>query len=388
MLWDLALKDLWRRRLRSLLTILGIAVAIQLYLITNNMQVWMERNVQRELAVIAGKVFVQQPMQNTGFGEDFPSMSSSIALDKVAPLLALEGVDPDASAPVLFVPIEATTLVGLPPTVLAAGIQPGYERAYLGSVPLESGSDSLSEAHAAIIGPNAAKYYGAEGSDQPAGPGDTIQIRGQDFTVVGVLKLSSEVFDNSVIIPLETAQELFQRRDSVSAVILTAGQVEDAAGIQAQVQAQFPELEASGEENLARNADEVLKLMRQMFTVINSSIMLAVVVSVAIVIGISVMEQRKEIGTLRAIGARRGRIFSYVVIESLVLSVSGALLAFPFKKFVELVILQFGRLSLVQDELGIWFGSIAVAALVGVLAALLPAWQAMRVDPLEAMRYE
>jgi putative ABC transport system permease protein len=116
--------------------------------------------------------------------------------------------------------------------------------------------------------------------------------------------------------------------------------------------------------------------------------MLAVIVSVAIVIGISVMEQRKEIDTLRAIGAQRWRIFSFVVIESLVLSISGALLAFPFKKFTELAILQFGRVSLLQDELGIWFGSILVAALVGVLAALLPGWQAMRVDPLEAMRYE
>jgi len=77
-----------------------------------------------------------------------------------------------------------------------------------------------------------------------------------------------------------------------------------------------------------------------------------------------------------------------VVIEALVLSISGALLAFPLKKFTELVILQFGRGSLLQDELGIWLGSILVAALVGVLTALLPAWQAMRVDPLEAMRYE
>ena len=381
MLWDLALKDLWKRWLRSLLTILGIAVAIHLYLITNNMMVWMERNVQRQLGAIAGKVYVQQPMRDTGFGEDFPSMTSSIAIEKVAPLLGLEGVDPATSAPVLFVPLVATTLVGMPPTVLAAGIQPGYESAYLGSVAVESGSASLSEGHAAIIGPNAAKYY-------QASVGDTIQIRGQDFTVIGVLKLSSEVFDNSVIIPLETAQELFQRQDSVSAVILTAGQVEDAPRIQQLAQAQFPELEASTEENLARNADEVLKLMRQMFTVINSSIMLAVIVSVAIVIGISVMEQRKEIGTLRAIGARRGRIFSFVVIEALVLSLSGALLAFPLKKFTELVILQFGRISLLQDELGIWFGSILMAALVGVLAALLPAWQAMRVDPLEAMRYE
>jgi len=305
MLWDLALKDLWKRWLRSLLTILGIAVAIHLYLITNNMQVWMERNVQRELAVIAGKVYIQQAMTNTGFGEDFPSMTSSIAIETVAPLLALEGVDPAASAAVLFVPIESTTLVGMPPTVLAAGIQPGYEHAYLGSIEIESGSGSLSDAYAAIIGPGVAKFYQPEGSDQPLGPGDTIELRGQDFSVVGVLKTSSEVFDNSVIIPLEIAQELFQRHDSVSAVILTAGQVEDAARIQTQAQALFPDLKASSEENLACNADEVLKLMRQMFTVINSSILLAVIVSVAIVIGISVMEQRKEIGTLRAMGARQ-----------------------------------------------------------------------------------
>jgi putative ABC transport system permease protein len=99
----------------------------------------------------------------------------------------------------------------------------------------------------------------------------------------------------------------------------------------------------------------------------------------------AVMERRREIGTLRAIGARRRVIFSMVVGESLMLSLVGVILAMPLTAFANN--LFFGYFLSTEVFMS-WLKSFWVAILIGILAALLPAWQAVRVDPLEALRYE
>jgi hypothetical protein len=60
MLLDLALKTLWRRKLRSILTILGVASAIQLYLMSNNIMATYDQDIQRQVNAFAGKIYIQQ----------------------------------------------------------------------------------------------------------------------------------------------------------------------------------------------------------------------------------------------------------------------------------------------------------------------------------------
>src|SRR5512135_592279 len=97
MLWDIAIKNLWRRKLRTLLTIIGVATAVQLYL---TMSGWMniyEKDLQNQLNAFAGRVFVQQPMEASAGGADFPSFSSSLDAETAAAVLALPGVDRGSS---------------------------------------------------------------------------------------------------------------------------------------------------------------------------------------------------------------------------------------------------------------------------------------------------
>jgi putative ABC transport system permease protein len=109
------------------------------------------------------------------------------------------------------------------------------------------------------------------------------------------------------------------------------------------------------------------------------------IVIIMIVVVQAVLEQRREIGTLRSIGARSWRIYSLVLGEALVQSLLGAILALP----VAMIVL---RLSMGWDKyttlLPTWLETLALAAVIGVLASLLPAWQAARIDPLAALHYE
>jgi putative ABC transport system permease protein len=237
-----------------------------------------------------------------------------------------------------------------------------------------------------ILGQNAAAYYQPKDGNAPVTAGQTIELQGRTFKVVGVLKSAPQLFGNAVIMPLSTAQDLYDRADTVSSVILTAARVEDAPTLKERILAGHPELSVSTQDDMIRNAMAVIDGMATFMDVIMKSIVVVAIVLITIVVVVAVMEQRREIGTLRAIGARRWRIFSMVAAESMVLSLLGAMLALPIAAF--LVRWGMTEFNSLPGMLQVWAQTILIAAVVGIAASVLPAWQALRVDPLEALRYE
>jgi putative ABC transport system permease protein len=393
MLWDVALRNLWQRRLRSALTILGVAVAVQLYLMIASVEGGYEQDLEEQLNALAGKVYVQQSPANEVGEEDFPSLNSSIPAPVASELLALDGLDRASSSAAIFASLSPSVLPGKPPTVLVVGIEPEHEAAFLGNFKVETGQETLTDPYSVILGRGAAEYYRPEGSGTPVGPDQTIEIGDQSFTVVGVLGPAPLLFNGAVLMPLATAQDLLARSDTVSAVILTAASVEETPALKAAVQARFPNLRASSRDEVAGSAQEMLDGAKNFFSEINNTIIAVVTVVIAIVMFVAVMEQRREIGTLRAIGARRRAILSLVVSEALTLCFIGAVLALPMWALVYLVFLSdlfTTVVFIVSTELVLsnWVGMLAITLVAGAVASLWPAWQAVRVDPLEALRYE
>jgi ABC-type antimicrobial peptide transport system permease subunit len=387
MLFDLAVKTLWRRKLRSLLTIFGVASAIQLYLMSNNIMGTYDLDIQRQVNAFAGKIYVQQTLQNVGAGGDFPSMDSSIAADSAEAMLAVDGVDRAASSVVLFVPLASSARPNMPPIYFAVGITPGHESAFLGNSSLKAGSAALNDPHSVILGSKAAEHYRPEGSERSASVGDRVTIHEVEFVVAGVLEPSSTIYNGTVIMPLATAQDLFNRPSTVSAVILTASRLDNLAGLKKQVQEKFPNLQVFNQGDLAQNANQILAMQRLMFEMIKNSVILATIMMVMIVVVVAVMEQRKEIGTLRAVGAGRGRILLFVTAQAVVLSLAGGIVALPVSTLVN-TFFNFGLAFTPVEIVAQWITIVGGCVLLGLVAAFLPAWQAVRVNPLEALQSE
>ena len=95
-MWQMTLRNIWQRRLRSLLTILGIAVAVQVNLTVNGVISGYEYDLKNQMSALAGRVFVQRPTTDGSGMEEFPSAASSISDDLAQALLNLEGIDPAA----------------------------------------------------------------------------------------------------------------------------------------------------------------------------------------------------------------------------------------------------------------------------------------------------
>ena len=113
-MWHLSIRNIRQRWVRSLLTILGVAVSVQIYLAMTTMMSSAENDLQDQLEALAGKVFVQRSMTSESVVEDFPSPSSSINVGVAEELLAMPGVDVARSSAILYVPLTKPPAPGAP----------------------------------------------------------------------------------------------------------------------------------------------------------------------------------------------------------------------------------------------------------------------------------
>jgi len=373
-MFDIAIKNLFTRKTRSILCILAVMVSVYLNGSTATMNNRMYDAMTAELARYMGKIYVQQG------GSSYPPFDSTIAQATAEAILARTdlGLNLEESAPLIFVRMERGMMPFMPAKAMVIGVPIGKENVLFGNVEATTGANRFpgTADDVVILGEQAADYYNATA-------GQDVTINGQTLHVVGVLKRSSmESANIAAIVPLPTAQRLFGKEGMVSAVLLTAGNVNKVEKVSATLRQDYPVLEVTTQNDMQQEAQKVMRM--PMFYMSMMSVT-AFVVAVAVIMStmvMAVMERTREIGTLRAIGASRRLILSIVLAETLILSliggIPGTLLSVPMA-------------AVMQSRLPtpVQLTQIVIFALVaGTLGGLYPAWRATQVDPLEALRYE
>jgi len=108
----------------------------------------------------------------------------------------------------------------------------------------------------------------------------------------------------------------------------------------------------------------------------------------------AVLERYREIGIMKAVGARNSDILKLFLIESGLLGVVGGiigvLLGIVMGKIVEVIAVAQLHTTLLQAPVPPYLviGCLAFAFIVGALSGTFPAWQASRIKPVQALRYE
>jgi putative ABC transport system permease protein len=204
--------------------------------------------------------------------------------------------------------------------------------------------------------------------------GDTVTLRNVDFKVIGILEPTLTAPDNSAMVPMVAAQELYVKTlptlvaDKLNTYEIATGLVVyPKAGVD-------PEAVA----NAILIGIGLLSLIIGGLSVINTMAM-------------SVAERTREIGIKRAIGASRWRIRREIVIESAIIGLIGGLLGLGLGFVITTMGNDAGRDSstiLFDLTFGTAFTSVAFATILGALAGFVPAWSASRLDPVTALRYE
>jgi ABC-type antimicrobial peptide transport system permease subunit len=358
------IRNLVRRRTRSLLTVLGIGIAVA--------------------AVVALSGMAE------GFGEQFNSIGRVGQVDLMAAEAGISdmqfsAIDERVVKRIATLP-EVKSVSGVTfgitsaeemPFLFVQGYQPNADA--IKHFKIVEG-EPLSGTRQALVGRVAADTMGVK-------VGESVTIVGSRFRVAGIFETGIALEDSGMVISLREAQALFGRPRKVGFVGITLRDPRQVDSLLEVLEERFPEVSVSKTSEFA----ESLPDFRAMDAMIGAISFLAVLVGgigMMNTVFMSVFERTREIGVLRALGWRKGRVLAMIMKESLLLSAVGGLVGI-------LLGMGLGNLfPLLLAMLEPYFsGELLVQALVlalalGAIAGLYPSWWASRLDPLEALRYE
>ncbi|HWH45515.1 MAG TPA: FtsX-like permease family protein [Thermoleophilaceae bacterium] len=212
--------------------------------------------------------------------------------------------------------------------------------------------------------------------------------------VAGVVETS--IFGGQTVgMSLELIEELYGiERDSDIAVKAASQDVRDDVEreLEALVERDYPNLQVLSNDELK---DEIESQVNQQFGFFNALLFVAVLVSLFGVINtllMNVLERTREIGVLRALGSSRWQVRRAIGIEGLLLSMTGALLGLAVGLVLGWVFVQGIQTAVPTVSYSAPWGTIVAVGIAGVvlglLASLLPARRAARMDVIEALQYE
>jgi lipoprotein-releasing system permease protein len=251
-----------------------------------------------------------------------------------------------------------------------------------------SGSARLAPGEA-IIGRELASDLGVRAGDrltlQTGSVADAVRVTA--LVDLGAKELNRR----TVIIPLRAAQNLLGLPGGATRLELTVKDVWAAQALAQDLRRQFPYQIESWQEN---NAQLVSALNAQSVStaLIRGVVLVVVVLGIASVLVVSVVQKRREIGILRAMGATRGQILRLFLLQGAVVGALGSLLGLALAVAMIWLFTTFVRGS---DGLPLfaitlpWATAVQVALLAtvcGVLAAIAPARRAAAMDPAQAIR--
>ena len=220
--------------------------------------------------------------------------------------------------------------------------------------------------------------------------GDTLRIGTRTVRVSGVFHSGDRFEDRSVVLPLPTVQALAKRPGEVTTIAVTVKLGSRPQAIASRLERRYG-ITAIVEPGQAVKVDTSSRLVIDVGWVISVLALIVGGIGVTNTMAMSVFERVREIGVLRAVGWPGRRIAGLIVSEAIgIAAVSLALGLALGILAARLFTDRTGLSSLVSPDFtaGVFLWGLAFALGVCVLGALYPAWRALRLSPIEALRRE
>lgn len=256
------------------------------------------------------------------------------------------------------------------------------------------------DAQKVVLGIN---YRDPETFGKAVQPRDTVFVQGKAFEVVGILaKKGSFIIDNAILINEDVMRDLFEVNDTYDVIVAVVQPGQNMARVKERVESYLRKERDvdKGEEDFSVQSPEqaLANLDSTLFAI---QIFIYVIAGISIVVGgigiantmyTSVVERTKQIGIMKALGAQRKTIFSLFLLESGFLGFVGGIVGIIIGVSIAYGLAFLGSTFLGSDLIRVslnWFiiiGALLFSFLVGTIAGFLPAVQASKLVPVEALR--
>ncbi|MCK4478677.1 ABC transporter permease [Candidatus Bathyarchaeota archaeon] len=383
----MCLRNLFRRRLRSSLCVIGVALAVTFVVAvgastTRYMAVIKEMNMffNGKVVVVARDVIVIQA---------FP-IGGVIPESVVDKLNAMDGVE--TVVPMLFNLDFALAGDAQPfPLNVTIGVPVGNWSVLVGSTPLKNGGwPSAESSDKVVVGPSLADLYNLT-------VGSTIIIKDHKLEVSGIMETHSVFLSRTIIMPLESAQEIYRYPMQINMAIVSSDEEADERELADRIEKEISYVMALSDDERKEIIEPIISEVETWNIGIQSILFFMSVILVTVVAMMNVSERRKDFATLIAIGASRGFIIRIVITETFLIGLLGGLIGLLFGTvgafwlgsiYADVPIALFFPNVLEVVPFSFMIEILASTIVVSCVAGIIPAITAARMKISEVLRAE
>ena len=392
----LTVNTLWAYRLRSVLSMAGVAIGVSAVILLTSIGEGTRRFVLAEFTQFGTNLIAVSPGKSatTGMPLALAGTTRDLTIEDAESLRRLPGVEAVVPMALGSARVEHRNRQR---DVFIYGVTSDVPRAWQFEIRqgrfLPAG-DPRRGSPVVVMGPKLKHELFGDGR----AIGERVRIGGRSFRVIGILASKGQFLgfdlDDSAYIPVAVAQDLFNRRDLMEIDILYASSRTSTA-MAHDVRRVLMGRHDDKEDFTITTQDSMLELLNRILGVVTVAVgaiggisLLVGAIGILTMMWIAVNQRSSEIGLLRALGARRGQVLGFFLVEASLLSTAGGVIGVAAGMGVALVL----RILLpglpVHTPMGYVVGAVMLSLVVGLASSVLPARRAAGFDPVEALRAE
>lgn len=397
----LAFNNLRRRKLRSWLTMIGIFIGIAAVVALISLGQGFQGFINSQFEQLGGdKIIIQS--KTIGPPGSVTSKSLILTGKDLQVIQNVRGVEDAEGVLIKTGPVKFKDETNI---IMVAGVSSEYIDLF-GDIDalkvIEGRQLKKGDGFKIVVGNN---HIFGDLWDKKVQIGSSLEIEEKEFKIIGVLKKQGNPFDdNSLWMEKEVLAELLDIKDEESQIVAKVAGGFDPEKVADEIERKLRTSRNEKEEQETFNvqtAGQLLETFSNIFSVVQA--ILVGIAGISLLVGgigimntmyTSVLERTKEIGTMKAIGARNSDIRTLFLIESGLLGLVGGAIGIIIGIGIGLLVSYVAAIYLGSNLLQAafpWYlivGALAFSFIVGSASGLLPAVQASKMKPADALRYE